>query len=190
MTFNKNNAIQVIVDRLTKYAHFILVRTNFSLAKLTKLYIREIVKLHGVLVSIISNRDPRFTSRFWKSLWKALGTRLDLSTVHHPQTDGQYERTIQTLEDMLQCCILDLSGNQDDHLSLVEFTYNNSYQTSISMAPYKALYGRPCRTPLCWTGLEERVTMSPQIIVDTTKKIRAYEIGLRLYRAARRVMLT
>ena len=127
MTFNKNNAIWVIVDRLTKSAHFIPVRTDFSLEKLTKLYIRDIVKLHGVPVSIISDRDPRFTSWHWVSLQKALGMRLDLSTTHHPQTDGQSERTIQTLEDMLRCCILDFGGNWDDHLPLVEFTYNNSY---------------------------------------------------------------
>ena len=145
--FNKNNAIWVIVDHLTKSAYFIPVKTDFSLEKLTKFYIRDIVKLHGVPMSIVSNRDPRFSSRFWVSLQKALGTRLDLSTVHHPQTDGQSERTIQTLEDMLRCCILDLGGNWDDHLPLVEFTYNNSYQASIGMAPYEALYGWPCRTP-------------------------------------------
>ena len=83
------------------------------------------------------------------SLQKSLGMRLDLSTTHQPQTEGQSKRTIQTLEDMLRCCILDLGGNWDDHLPLVEFTYNNSYQTSIGMAPYESLYGRPCRMPLC-----------------------------------------
>ena len=110
-TFNKNNVIWVTVDRLTKSAHFIPIKIDFSLAKLTKLYIRDIVKLHGVPTSIVLDRDPRFTSRFWVSLQKFLGTRLDLSTTHHPQTDDQSERTIQTLEDMLCCYILDLGGN-------------------------------------------------------------------------------
>ena len=95
----------------------------------------------------MSDRDLRFTFRFWVSLHKALGTRLDLSTAHHSRTNGQSERTIQTLEDMLRCYILDLGGNWDDHLPLVEFTYNNSYQESIGMAPYEALYGRPYRSP-------------------------------------------
>ena len=147
-TFHKNNVVWVIVDRLTKSAHFIPIRMDFSLAKLTKMYIKEIVRLHGVPSSIVYDKDPRFTSRFRISLQKALGTRLDLSTAHHPQTDGQSERTIQTL-DMLRCCILDFGGNWDDHLPLVEFTYNNSYQASIDMVPYKALYGRPCRSLIC-----------------------------------------
>ena len=136
------------MDRLTKSAHFIPIKTDFSLTKLSKLYIREVVKLHGLPLSIILDRNPRFTSRFWISLQKALGTRLDLSTAHHPQTDGQSERTIQTLEDMLQCYILDFGGKWDEHLLLVEFTYNNSYQASLEMASYEALYGRLCRSPL------------------------------------------
>ena len=107
------------------------------------------VKLHGVPSSIESNRDPWFTSQFWISLQKILSRRLNLSTAHHRQTDGQSEKTIQTLEDMLHCCILDFSGNWDEHLLLVEFTYNNSYRARIGMAPYEALYGRSCRSPLC-----------------------------------------
>ena len=111
MTFYKNNAIWVIVDYLTKFAPFIPVRNNFSLAKLTELYIRDMVKLHEVLTSIISKRNHWFTSQFWVSLQKFLGTRLDLSTTHHPQTDRQSERTIKTLEDILHCCNLVLGGN-------------------------------------------------------------------------------
>ena len=109
--FSKNNVIWVVVDRMTKTAHFIPVRIDFSLAKLAKLYIRDVVKLHGVLSNIVLDRDPQFTSRFGVSLQKSLGTRLDLSTTHYPHTDGQAERTIQTLEDMLHCYILDLGGN-------------------------------------------------------------------------------
>ena len=99
------------MDRLTKTAHFIQIWMDFLLAKLTKLYIREVVRLHRVPSSLLSDKDPRFTSRFWISLQKALGTRLDLSTAHHPQTNGQFEITIQTLKDMLHYCILDLGGN-------------------------------------------------------------------------------
>ena len=99
------------------------------------------MKLHEVPTSIVLDWDPRFSSRFLQSLQIALDTRLLFSTVFHPQTDGQTERTIQILEDMLRACALDLKGNWEDHLPLVEFTYNNSYQSSIQMAPYEALYG-------------------------------------------------
>ena len=137
------------MDRLTKTTHFVPVRMMYPLQKLAQLYVEEIVRLHGVPVSIVSDRDPRFTSRFWESLQAALGTDLRFSTAFHPQTDGQSERTIQTLEDMLRAYVIKFRGNWDDHLALIEFAYNNNYQASIDMAPYEALYGRPCRTPLC-----------------------------------------
>ena len=143
------NVIWVIVDRLTKSAHFLPVRTKFSLDRLAELYINEIVRLHGVPVTIVSDRDPRFTSRFWPKLQNALGATLHFSIAFHPQTDGQSERTIQTLEDMLRTCVLDFKGYWVKYLPLVEFAYNNSFQASISMAPYEALYGRKCRTPIC-----------------------------------------
>ncbi|GJR48308.1 putative reverse transcriptase domain-containing protein [Tanacetum coccineum] len=103
---------------------------------------------HGVPVSIISDRDSHFTSIFWRSLQEALGTNLDMSTAYHPQTDGQSERTIQTLEDMLHACVIDFESSWDRHLPLVKFSYNNSYHASIKTAPYEALYGRKCRSPI------------------------------------------
>ena len=141
----KHDAIWVIVNRLTKSTHFLAVRMTFTPEELCRLYIREIVRLHGVPVSIVSDRDPRFTAQFWNSFQKAMGTQLSMSTAFHPQTDGQSERTIQILEDMLRACVLDLKGSWDEHLPLIEFAYNNSYHASIQMAPYEALYGRPCR---------------------------------------------
>ena len=125
------------------------MRTKYSLDKLVELYIKEIVRLHGIPISIISDRDPRFTSRFWGKLQEALGTRLNCSTTFQPQTDGQSDRVIQILEDMLRSCIIDYEGSWDRHIPLVEFVYNNSFQSSIGMAPYVALYGRKCRTLLC-----------------------------------------
>ncbi|GKC52909.1 putative reverse transcriptase domain-containing protein [Tanacetum coccineum] len=144
------DTIWVIVDRLTKSAHFLPMREDDTLEKLTRQYLKEVVSKHGVPVSIISDRDGKFTSHFWKSLHKALGTRLDMSTAYHPETDGQSERTIQTLEDMLRACVLDFGKGWDKHLPLVEFSYNNSYHTSIKAAPFEALYGRKCRSPICW----------------------------------------
>lgn len=167
-----NTAIWVIVDRLTKSAHFLPVRMTDSMESFSRLYIQEIVRLHGVPISIVSDRDPRFTSKFWQSLQKALGTDLHLSTAFHPQTDEQTERTIQTLEDMLRACTLDFGGNWERHLPLVEFAYNNSYQASIEMAPYEALYGRPCRSPICWTELGESSLLGPELVRETTKKVK------------------
>ncbi|GJZ17257.1 putative reverse transcriptase domain-containing protein [Tanacetum coccineum] len=116
--------------------------------KLTRLYLKEIVCRHGVPVLIISDQDSHFTSNFWRSLQKALGTNLDMSTAYRPQTDGQSERIIQTLEDMLSACVIDFRSSWDRHLPLVEFSYNNSYHASIKFAPYEALYGRKCRSPI------------------------------------------
>ncbi|GJR78699.1 putative reverse transcriptase domain-containing protein [Tanacetum coccineum] len=115
--------------------------------------------------------DGRFTSHFWKSLNKALGTRLDMSTAYHPETDGQSERTIQTLEDMLRACVLDFGKGWDRHLPLVEFSYNNSYHTSIKAAPFEALYGRKCRSPICWAEVGDSQLTGPEIIHETTEKI-------------------
>ncbi|GKA48388.1 hypothetical protein Tco_0741346 [Tanacetum coccineum] len=142
-----------------------------STEKLTRLYMREIVARHGIPVSIISDRDSHFTSRVWQSLHKALGTQLNLSTAYHPQTDGQSERTIQTLEDMLRACVIDFENGWDRHLPLVEFSYNNSYHTSIKAAPFEALYGRKCRSPVCWAEVGEAQLTGPEIIHETTEKI-------------------
>ena len=159
------------MNRLTKSAHFLAMRMTFTLERLCRLYIQETVRLHGVLVSIVSGRDLRFTAHFWKSFQKAMGTRLTMSTAFHPQTDGQSEGTIQVLENMLQACILDHKGSWEEHFPLVEFAYNNSYQVSIQMAPYEALYGRPCRSSICWTEVGESSIIGPDLIRDTSKKV-------------------
>ena len=143
----------------------------FLLEEFCRLYIREIVRLHGLPVSIISDRDPRFTTHFWKSFYRVMGTQLMMNTAFHLQTDDQSERTIQVLEDMLWACVLDLKGGWKEHLPLVEFAYNNSYQVSIQMAPYKALYGRPCQSPVCLTEVGERSTTGSDLIRDTSEKM-------------------
>ncbi|GJX02857.1 putative reverse transcriptase domain-containing protein [Tanacetum coccineum] len=165
------DTIWVIVDRLTKSAHFLPMREDDTLEKLTRQYLKEVVSKHGVPVSIISDRDGKFTLHFWKSLHKALGTRLDMSTAYHPETDGQSERTIQTLEDMLRACVLDFGKGWDKHLPLVEFSYNNSYHTSIKAALFEALYGRKCRSPICWAEVGDSQLTSPEIIHETTERI-------------------
>ncbi|GJT58296.1 putative reverse transcriptase domain-containing protein [Tanacetum coccineum] len=115
-----------------------------------RLYLKEVVTRHGILVSIIYDRDPRFASNFWRSFQKAMGTQLDISTVYLSQTDRQRERTIQTLEGMLRACVIDFGNGWERHLTLIEFSYNNSYYASIKAALFEALYDRKCRSPVCW----------------------------------------
>jgi len=141
------------------------------LEKLTSLYISEIVRLHGAPSSIVSDRDPRFTSRFWENLNKALGTKLRLSSAYHPQTDGQTEQTIQSLEDLLRACVLEQKGSWESFQSLIEFTYYNSFHSTIDMAPHEALYGRRCRAPLCWLEPGENLTLGPKVVQQTTEKV-------------------
>ncbi|KAD1131209.1 hypothetical protein E3N88_43249 [Mikania micrantha] len=165
------DTIWVIVDRLTKSAHCLPIKETDKLDKLSRIYLKEAVTRHGVPISIISDRDSRFTSHFWKSLHKALGTRLDMSTAYHPQTDGQSERTIQTLEDMLRACVIDFGNSWETHLPLVEFSYNNSYHTSIQAEPFEALYGRKCRSLICWAEVGDSQLTGPELVHETTEKI-------------------
>ncbi|GLT29333.1 hypothetical protein SLA2020_042070 [Shorea laevis] len=178
-TLKGNDSIWVIVDRLTKSAHFLPYRTGTSIEKLANMYMNEVVKLHGVPVSIVSDRDTRFLSHFWTSLQQALGTQLNFSTAFHPQTDGQSERTIQILEDMLRACVLDWKGSWDQHLSMAEFAYNNSYQSSIRMAPFEALYGRRCRSPVCWTEVGERSILGPELVQQSSEIVQLIKERLR-----------
>ncbi|GKB40750.1 putative reverse transcriptase domain-containing protein [Tanacetum coccineum] len=170
-TSNGHDTIWFVVDRLTKSAHFTPTRETDSMETLTRLYIKEIVSRHRVPISIISDHDGHFTSRFWQSLQKALGTQLDMSTTYHLETDGQSERTIQTLEDMLRACVIDFEKGWEKHLPLVEFSYNNSYHASIKAAPFESLYGRKCRSPVCWAEVGDVQLTGPEIIHETTKKI-------------------
>ncbi|KAA0054669.1 pol protein [Cucumis melo var. makuwa] len=151
--------IWVVVDRLTKSAHF-------------------------VPVSIVSDRDARLTSKFWKGLQTAMGTRLDFSTAIHPQTDGQTKRLNQVLEDMLRACALEFPGSWDSHLHLMEFAYNNSFQATIRMTPFEALYGKCCRSPICWGEVGEQRLMGPELVQSTNEAIQ--KIRSRMHTAQSR----
>ncbi|GJZ97539.1 putative reverse transcriptase domain-containing protein [Tanacetum coccineum] len=181
-TRSVHDIIWVIVDRLTKSAHFLPMREDYKMERLARLYLNAIVARHGVPISIISNRDSRFTSRFWQSLQEALGTRLDMSTAYHPHTDGQSERTIQTLEDMLRACVLDFGGSWDVHLPLVEFSYNNSYHASVRCASFETLYGRKCRSPIMWAKVGEGQLIGPELVQETTEKISQIKDRLKAVR--------
>ncbi|KAJ0913566.1 putative nucleotidyltransferase, Ribonuclease H [Helianthus annuus] len=138
---------------------------------LAQFYVDKIVALHGIPVSIISDRDTGYTSHFWKSFQQSWGTCLNFSTAYHPQTDGHCKRTIRTLEDMLRACAIDLGGSWDKNLPLIEFSYNNSYHTSIKAAPFGALYGRKCRSPVCWAEVGDVQLSGPEIVFETSDKI-------------------
>ncbi|GKB60746.1 putative reverse transcriptase domain-containing protein, partial [Tanacetum coccineum] len=136
------------IPELTKSTYFLPIREDYKTKKLARIYINEIVARYG-----------------------ALGTKLHMSTTYHPETDGQSERTIQTLEDMLRACVMNFGGSWDTHLPLVKFSYNNSYQTSIKCAPFEALYGRKCRPPVIWTEVGESQLIGPELVQETTEKI-------------------
>jgi hypothetical protein len=150
LTSHRQNAILVIVDKLTKSAHFIPVRDTYDVTDVEHMFVSEVICLHRIPKKIISDRDSRFTSRFWTSLESTLGTQLNLRTTYHPETDGKTERVNQVMEDMLRMYVMDNQTHWEKDLPLVEFAYNNSFHSSIGMRPYEALYGRPCRTPLSW----------------------------------------
>ncbi|GJT03070.1 retrotransposon protein, putative, ty3-gypsy subclass [Tanacetum coccineum] len=186
-TTSSQDTIWVIVDRLTKSAHFLPMKETDIMEKLTRQYLKEVVSRHGVLVSIISNQDSKFTSHFWKSLNEALGTQLDMSTAYHPQTDGQSERTIQTLEYMLRACEMDFRKGWDRHLPLIEFYYNNNYYTSIKAAPFEALYGHKFRSPICWAEVGDAQLTGPEIVRETTEKIIQLKHNLQALRDRQRI---
>jgi transposase InsO family protein len=141
LTACKFNSIWVVVDRLTKSAHFIPVNTNYNIQKYAEIYVARVLCLHGVPKMIISDRGSQFVARFWEQLHASLGTHLIHSSAYHPQTDGQTERVNQILEDMPRACVMEYPGSWDKNLPWAEFSYNNSYQESLKMTPFEALYG-------------------------------------------------
>ncbi|WVZ89243.1 hypothetical protein U9M48_035669 [Paspalum notatum var. saurae] len=169
------NSIWVVVDRLTKVAHFIPVNTTYSGAKLAELYISRIVYLHGVPKRIISDRGSQFTSRFWEQLHNSLDTKLRFSTAYHPQTDGQTERTNQILEDMLRACAIQYGTSWDKCLLYAEFSYNNSYQASLKKSPFEALYGKRIRQ-----------VFGPDIIQDAEQQLWIVQENLRVAQSRQR----
>jgi hypothetical protein len=174
------DSIWVVVDRLTKVAHFIPVKMTYTGAILAELYMSRIVCLHGVPKRIVSDRGTQFTSKFWEKLHESLDTQLNFSSAYHPQTDGQTERTNQILEDMLRACSLKYEKSWDKSLPYAEFSYNNRYQASLKMSPFEALYGRPCRTPLFWNETGESQVFGPEVIRNAEQQVQVIRENLRV----------
>lgn len=170
-TSRKYDSIWVLVDRLTKSAHFLPVRTNYTVEDYAKLHIKERVRLHGTNFYFISYRGAQFTAHFWRSFQRGLGPLVNLSMTFHPQTNGQAERTIQMLKDMLRACVLDFKGSWDGHLPLIEFAYNNSYHTSFQMIPYEALYEWKCNQ-IGWFEVGEAKLLGPNLVHQAEEKIK------------------
>jgi hypothetical protein len=166
-----NDSVWVIVDRLTKVAHFMPVKTRYATEKLADLYVEHVLRLHGAPRSIVSDCGPQFVAKFWKSFHQLLGTTLSYSTTFHPQTDEQTERVNQVLEDMLRACALTYSTDWESNLPFAEFSY---------MAPFEALYGRKCRTPLAWSEVGERTLFGPAIIEEAEEKVEKVRENLRI----------
>jgi hypothetical protein len=171
LTSHRHNSILVIVDKLTKSAHFISARDTYDVIDVAHVFVSEVIHLHEIPKKIISDRDFRFTSRFWTSLQSTLGTQLNLSTTYHPKIDGKIERVNQVMEDMLRMHVMNNQTHWEKYLPLLEFAYNNNFHSSIGMPPYEALYGRLCRMSLSWDRLKYQVTVGPELIQEMEEQV-------------------
>eukprot|EP00253_Pinus_taeda_P019164 PITA_19164 len=173
-TRKNHDSIMVVVDKLSKAAHFIPVHSTYKVVQIAHLFMKNVFRLHGLPKVIISDRDVKFTSTFWRMLFAELGNQLNFSTAYHPQTDGQTERVNQVLEDMLRVYVMTKPTQWEEYLHLVEFAYNNRYHTSTQLSPFEVLYGRKCRTPSSWGGPEDKLSLGPEMLKemeDMVKKI-------------------
>eukprot|EP00253_Pinus_taeda_P014522 PITA_14522 len=173
-TKKNNDSIMVVVDKLTKATHFIPVQSTYKVVQIAHIFMQNVFKLHGLPKVIIYDRDVKFTSTFWRTLFAELGTQLNFSTAYHPQTDGQTEHLNQVVEDMLRACVMMKPTQWEEYLHLVEFAYNNGYHTSTQVSPFEVLYGRKCRTPSSWGGPEDRLRFGPDMLKemeDMVKKV-------------------
>jgi hypothetical protein len=179
MTARKFDSIWVIVDRFSKFSHFIPIHTRYDARKYMEIYIARVLYLHGVPKTIISDRGSQFLARFWEQLHAYLGTHLIHSSAYLPQTDGQTERVNQLLKNMLRACVLEDQGSWDQNLPWAEFSYNNSYQETLKMAPFEVLYGRQCCAPLNWIESGEKVIFGPDLVEEAEATVRRIQDNLK-----------
>ena len=177
MSKRGNDAIFVVIDKLSKVVHFLPIKESITAAQLAELYTSRIVSLHGIPQLISSDRGSIFTSKFWYSFQKAMGTNICFSTTFHPQTSGQVERVNQILEDMLRACVISFGMKWEDCLPYAEFSYNNSFQASSGKAPFEILYGRKCRTPLNWSETGERQLLGNDLITEAEEMCKVIRDG-------------
>ena len=177
---NQNDSIMVVVDKLSKETHFIPVNTTYKAANIAEIFIKQIFRLHGIPKVIIYDRDPKFTSNLWNSLFKGLNTTLNFSTSFHPQMDGQTERVNQILDDMLSMYVRQQPGKWEDYLHLVEFAYNNHYQASEKYSPFEILYGRKCNTLISWSNPVDRLVLGPELLKEMDLIVKKVQGNLKV----------
>lgn len=178
-TVRQHDSIMVVVDKLRKVAHFISVKTTYSTSEVAQIFIREIMILHGVPKNIVSNRDAKFTSMFWKELFAGLGIELAFSTTYHLQIDDQTERVSMILQDMLRMYVMHQQRKWEEYLPLVEFGYNYGYQESLRMIPFEAQYGRSCNTSISQRDLVKRVLIGINMLMDMEQEMLVIKKNLK-----------
>jgi hypothetical protein len=177
-TNKQHDSIMVVVDKLTKAAHFIPVKFTHKATNISDVDMKEIARLHGIPKTIVSHRDPKFTSKFWKGLFNGFGTNLNFSTTYHLESDGQTERVNQVIEDMFRMYVMDKPSKWEKYLHLVEFSYNNGYQASLKMSPFEALYGRKCNAPVSWDNPAYREVVGPNLLREMEEQMIKIKIKL------------
>jgi hypothetical protein len=160
-----------VVDKLTKPTHFIPLKLTHKVDNIADIYTREIPRLNGVPKAIVSDRDPKFTSNFWKGLFKGFGTNLNFSTTYHSKSDGKTKRVNQVIKDMLIIYVMDKPSKWEYYLHLVEFDYNNGYQECLKMIPFEALYDRKCKTPVRWDNPTDRAVAGMEFLREMEEKM-------------------
>jgi hypothetical protein len=176
----QHDSIMVVVDKLTKETHFIPVRTTHKATNIAKIYMREVARLHGVPKAIVLDIDPKFTSNFWKGLFKGFGTNLNLSTTYHPESHEKTKRTNRIIEDMLRMYVIDQPSKWEDYIHLVEFSYNNGYLASFKMSPFEVLYGRKCNTLVSWENLADRAVVGPELLKEMEDQMEKIKHNLKV----------
>jgi hypothetical protein len=147
------------------------MKTMHITTNIAEIFMKEIARLHGIPRTIVLDKDTKFTSNFWRGLFKGFGTNINFSKTYHPQTDGKTKRVNRIIEDMLRMYVMDKPSKWEDYLHLVEFSYNNGYQASLRMIPFEALYGRKCNTPVSWDNPEDRVVLGPELLKDMEDQV-------------------
>jgi hypothetical protein len=175
-----HDSIMVVVDNLTKAAHFIPLKTTHKASDVVDIFMREVAQLHEIPKTIVSNRDPKFTSNLSKGLFKGIKMNLNFSTTYHLDFDGQTERVNKVIEDTLRMYVMEKPSKWEEYLHLVEFTYNNGYQASLKMSPFEALYGRKGNTPVSWDNLADRVVVGPKLLKEMEKQMLKIKQNLKV----------
>jgi hypothetical protein len=170
-TSKQHDEIMLVVDKLTKSAHFIPMRTTHKETNVANISMREVEPLHGIPKTIVSKRDPNFTSKFWKGLFKGFKTNLNFITSYHLESDGKIERVNQMIEDMIRIYLRKKPSKWEDYLHFIEFSYNNGNQSSLKMSSFEALYGRKRNTPVSWDNPTDRAMVRPKLLKEMEEQM-------------------